>query len=131
MPDEDDEAEKQMESVKHKFELEISERMLHDQVTAAIEGGVNYWARVDVGEHQAGWRNYLTASFYPTEAQDRGVIVRKGKRYQLSIEKLLAGLRVLAEKYPRHFAAIMDESGDATTGEVLVQCAIFGDIVFG
>ncbi len=34
--------------------FKLSEGTFHDQVTSAIEGGSNYWARIDVGEHQPG-----------------------------------------------------------------------------
>lgn len=93
----------------------------HDQVTAAIEGGSNHWARIDVGAHQLGWRNYFTAKF----TEDNG------QAYELSLDKLKAGIQVLATKYPHHFVDIVRETGDATTGDVLVQCALLGDIVYG
>lgn len=40
------------------------------------------------------------------------------------------GLTVLAEKYPWHLADIMADNADATTGDVLVQCALLGDIEY-
>jgi hypothetical protein len=42
-----------------------------------------------------------------------------------------AGLQVLATKYPHHFADIVVDNSDCTTGDVLVQCALFGEIVYG
>ncbi len=103
------------------IKFKLSEGTFHDQITAAIEGGSNYWARINVGKHQPGWRNYFTARF----TEDTG------QTHELSLDKLKAGLQVLAEKYPHHFKDIIQESGDATTGDVLVQCALFGDIVYG
>jgi hypothetical protein len=32
--------------------------------------------------------------------------------------------------YPKHFAAVMDESGDADTADALVQCVLFGRVVY-
>lgn len=101
----------------------LSVDTLQSNVVAAIEGGSNYWAHIDAGEHQAGWENYLTAKFKDREGG--------GKTHRLSIDKLKKGLTVLAEKYPWHFQDIIRESGDATTGDVLVQCALLGDIVYG
>lgn len=106
--------------------FKFSEGTFHDQITAAIEGGSGYWARIDVGEHQPGWRNYFTAKF--GEYDRNGRIFRW---HELSLDKLKAGLQVLATKYPHHFIDIVRETGDATTGDVLVQCALLGDIVYG
>lgn len=39
--------------------------------------------------------------------------------------------RILATKYPHHFCDILKDGGDATTGDVLIQCALFGEIVYG
>jgi hypothetical protein len=113
------------------IKFRLSEGTFHDQVTAAIEGGSNYWARVDVGEHQPGWRNYFTAKFTIIEISDEKAGAIKGQTYELSLDKLKAGLQVLAEKYPHHFGDVIREMGDATTGDVLVQCALFGEIVYG
>lgn len=112
--------------------ITINERMLHDQIVSAIEGGSNYWARINVGKHEPGWRNYFTASFTVMEP---GGKLKDGTElkgtYKLSIAKLIEGLGVMAEQYPRHFADVIGETGDATTGDVLVQCALFAEIIFG
>lgn len=109
----------------------LSEGAFHDQVTAAIEGISGSWARIDVGEHQPGWRNYFTARFTVIEISDEAKGAIKGQTYELSLDKLKAGIQVLASRYPHHFSDIVCEKGDAITGDVLVQCALFGDIVYG
>lgn len=98
----------------------FTERTFHDHVTSAIEGGSNYWARINVGKHQRGWRNYFTAKF----TEDNG------KTHELTLDKLKTGMQVMALKYPHHFKDVIQNSGDATTGDVLVQCALFGEIVY-
>lgn len=110
----------------------INEGMLHDQLVSAIEGGSNYWARINVGKHEPGWRNYFTAEFTVTEPGGKatnGTPIEG--TLKMSIPKLIEGLKVLATKYPHHFSDVINESGDATTGDVLVQCALFGEIIFG
>lgn len=110
--------------------FKLSEGTFHDQITSAIEGGSNYWARIDVGEHQPGWRNYFTARFTVTEVSDKAKGAIKGRTYELSLDKLKAGIKVMASKYPDHFNDVIREMGDEITGDVLVQCALFGDIVY-
>ena len=116
---------------KHSLTIEISEQNLWYQVTAAIEGGSAYWATIDVHRHKTGWENYFTATFKVHEDSDETKGAIHGTSYTLSMPKLLKGLQVLATKYPHHFCDILKEDGDATTGDVLVQCALFGDIVYG
>jgi len=111
--------------------IEVTEQNLHDQVTAAIEGGSRYWATINVHMHQLGWANYFTATFKIHEGSDEVAGAIHGKSYTLSVRKLMKGLAVLAAKYPHHFCDILNENGDATTGDVLVQCALFGEIVYG
>jgi hypothetical protein len=41
------------------------------------------------------------------------------------------GLQVMATKYPRHFADVMTENDDAVTADVFMQCALFGEIIYG
>lgn len=111
--------------------FQLSEGTFHDQITSAIEGGSNYWASINVGEHQPGWLNYFTAKFTVTEISDEKAGAIQGQTYELSLDKLKAGLQVLATKYMHHFKDVIDGTGDTTTGDVLVQCALFGEIVYG
>ena len=49
---------------------------------------------------------------------------------EVTLETLQDSVRILAEKYPHHAMDLLGDSGDVITGLVLVQCAVFGDIVF-
>lgn len=49
----------------------------------------------------------------------------------LTRKKLLKGLGVMAQKYPRHYGNWLAGQDDAETGDVFIQCALFGEIVFG
>lgn len=110
--------------------FKLNEGMLHGHVVAAVEGKSNRWARIDVGEHQPGWRNYLTAKFTITQNSNGTAGAVQGQTYELSLDKLKTGLAVLATEYPHHFKNIIAEDGDSTTGDMLVQYALFGTIVY-
>lgn len=109
----------------------LSEGTFHDQVTTSVEGGSNYWAHIDVGKHQPGWRNYFTTKYTIIGDSDEKAGAIQGETYELSLDKLKAGLEIVADKYLHHFKDIIGETGDATTADVLVQCALFGKIVYG
>lgn len=46
-------------------------------------------------------------------------------------ETLVEGLKIMAAKYPRQFADFLLGNGDGSTGDVFLQCVVFGDVVFG
>jgi hypothetical protein len=46
-------------------------------------------------------------------------------------EQWASELRFMAERYPRKFAELVDGTGDATTGDVLIQLAAFGELRYG
>ena len=54
-----------------------------------------------------------------------------GERHELTSDKVAKGLEVLKAKIPHQFKAAVDGNDDATTGDCLVQCALFGDVIFG
>lgn len=53
------------------------------------------------------------------------------KRYRLDKAALEKGIKVMAEKFPRHFSDFLTENDDAITGDVYVQCCCFGDVIYG
>ncbi len=49
----------------------------------------------------------------------------------LDYAAVLRGVKIMAETNPRHFGDMIGEGGDSITGDVLIQCAVFGYVVFG
>ena len=56
----------------------------------------------------------------------------KHYRYRLDRASVEKGLQALAlsEKYAHHFADIVKDNHDAITGHVLIQFALFGNVIF-
>jgi hypothetical protein len=44
---------------------------------------------------------------------------------------MIKGLELMKEKFPKHYADLMNEDDDAVTADVAVQMMLFGEIVFG
>ena len=53
------------------------------------------------------------------------------QRHVLDLPKLKRGLRTMIQKYPKHWAMFVDENYDANTGDVFLQCAVFGEVIYG
>lgn len=49
----------------------------------------------------------------------------------LDLAALASGLSTMAALYPRHFADFLAGEEDATTGDVFLQCCLYGTVLFG
>jgi len=50
---------------------------------------------------------------------------------RLDLDAIKKGLQIIAEKYPRHMGDFLNENDDADTGDVFLQCCLFGDAIYG
>ncbi len=125
---------------------EVPEEKVQNLLTNGFDHGIAYWAMVQedsgVDENpEAEWRSDLplnggwviledsTGEGFPEEGEGNPFEVEGG--VILNRESVERGLQVLASKYPRHFGDMMSENDDAYTADALIQCAVFGDIIFG
>lgn len=51
--------------------------------------------------------------------------------YTLDLKAIKRGLEVMAEKFPTHFADVLTENDDDNTGDVFLQCALLGNVIYG
>lgn len=133
-----------------KVEIEVSLQVISDTLCSAFEGGSNYWYHIDefiqpplltflsdralsnlTGAPARVFRHLdfplnEGGSLTISDKEDRTAPART-----LNLATIATGLKVMAEKYPRHFADMMNEDGDAETGDVLLQCCLFGEVVYG
>lgn len=54
----------------------------------------------------------------------------KPEIFELRLDVITRGLDVLATRYPRHFADLVNENCDAITADVLLQCCFFGELLY-
>lgn len=118
---------------------------------SGFEGGSGYWARIE--EYKApeeivelnnfdmfedGERVVFPHIHYPL-SKGGAVIIRdtlceivgNDKLYTLDFEAVQRGLKLMAEEFPLHFGNWMSGNGDAITGDVFLQLATLGDIIYG
>jgi hypothetical protein len=104
-----------------KIEIEISDKNIRDIISGA---NVAYWAGQTRDPKKQLWQpQKLTLRI--TDVHDDGTTVT------LKAEDFRRGLEVIAAEYPHHLQSILDENWDSTTGDVLIQCAMFGEIKYG
>ncbi len=106
--------------------IEIAEQRIADTLGDA---DISYWGDVSEWDENSALevvQGKKEIFIIPNEPEDKEYVKRT-----LSRESILAALPIIAEKWPWHFKDILDETGDATTGDVLIQVAVLDDIVFG
>lgn len=122
--------------------------MLSGLLCAAFEGGSNYWYSIERYEFPEGveykdfqeggsltnpgtyWHPSQLIPLHPGCA----VIITdtvQGGEHKLDREKLNKGLGMMASLHRRHFDDLISGQDDADTGDVFLQCCLFGDVYYG
>lgn len=117
-----------MEPVALKVNIVVPVERVHDLLTCAVENGTAYWCCWDhlpykYNQERRDWDLRLPVGIVD-ELDDN-------KRYDVTWNKLAKGLQVMADKYDWHFQDFMAENEDIITGDVFLQCALFGEIRYG
>src|SRR4029077_13030637 len=110
------------------------DQMMSDLLCSAFEGGSNYWCQVKELVYPEG---KTEADFtYLFELPFKGGAVKvtadgERKVYTLDRKALDQGWVTFRDDCARHYADAMCDTADAITGDVFLQCCLFGEIVFG
>lgn len=121
--------------------LTLPEDRIADLLCSGFEGGISYWAYI-VGDRKPRsvvdlgprWDDGIFPHVHFPLSRGGAVTVcdlQTEKKHTLDLGAIRRGLRVMAEKFPRHFGDWLAENDDATTGDVFIQCCLLGDIVYG
>lgn len=118
--------------------IKVENKRLEDLLTNALEGGSNYWYFLKSGNYPKGeTKESLGIEFVHIELPFKGGSLTIGDLEASMPDKILdmkaieKGLWIMAEKYPNHFSDFISENDDATTGDVFLQCCLYGEVVFG
>lgn len=108
---------------------EVAHQLLVDLLVTAAEGGSNYWASFSRAPGEA--HDYTAVTLTEHDAHgDAPPLVRR-----VDAADLLAGLQALTvAKFPsaaQHLRDALAEDGDAITADVVLQLAVFGDLIYG
>lgn len=123
-----------------KLTIDVSNTVIANVLCCAFEGGVGYWCCIvdhlkpTVVWSHPDWREVFPHVHYPLSYGGGLVLLdeEEDTKYQLTRVEIQQGLKVMHQKYPRHFADMLDESRcDAVTGDVFLQCSLFGEVIYG
>jgi hypothetical protein len=131
------------QSFKVTTEVEIPIERVADMLCCAFEGGSNYWYHIKVKKapEQFTFRYMPDLMEKPTSYTDfptnEGGYLIVGDDEEsmpdgmLDLGTIRTGLEVMADKYARHFQDLLNENDDADTGDVFLQCCLYGEVIFG
>lgn len=125
--------------------IPLTLEQISDVLCSALEGGSNYWYVIE---------EYVTPPTWEFESEPKcgdghhwpqdfplnpgGALIisdkddfEQGSITRLDLEAIQKGLAILGEKYPHILSNILAENADADDGDALLQCSLFGDIIYG
>ncbi len=121
-----------------KIQIEINEETISDTLCSAFEGGSNYWLRSTRSEVNGDRPSKVYRHDVPLIEGGRVICTldeahdKSGQtEYVLDRAALERGIQVMREKHAKHFGDMLAENGDADTGDVFLQCCLFGTVVYG
>ena len=123
-----------------KVTREIPQQRVEDLLCCAFEGGSGYWCCILDYENPDNVE--VTYKHTQLPLTERGAVIcvesndfppesEENQRWRLDREAVARGLQLMAEKYPNHFGDFANENEDAITGDVFLQLALFGELVYG
>jgi hypothetical protein len=128
------------------IEINFPEQMLLDQLVTAVEGGSNYWANFSIpkefgGETQTSKEYKFVRVILDREAEAglQKEIYDRVNESIIGVETIALGVERLARAvsfnaFPSARNCLADfilEEGDASTADVILQLALFGEVVYG
>ena len=118
--------------MKVKTEIEVTKEQLEDLLCSAFEGGSNYWIDYAKWHEANGTRaEYIFEVPFTPNNYVEILPIEEEKSVQLTYDSLKKGLDIMAEKYPHHMSNLISDNADAETGDVYLQCCVFGEAIYG
>lgn len=106
---------------------EVTDKDIANLLDEASRGST-YWASEvsDLG-YESVVKNILTGKkvFTIKDYEDNDKI------YQLNLDAIKSGLEIMADKFPKVFAEVLLDNTDAGTGDIFLQCALLGEVLYG
>ena len=118
-----------------KLKISVTNEDIDDIMVTALEGGINYWC------DKATVIGAPLGEFASEQISHGGTLklhdMEDNKNYLLTIDMLLKGIKMAIEdcyfsEYDWHNGKELDTCNvDANVADVIIQLAIFGDVVYG
>jgi hypothetical protein len=122
---------------------QINKNDVASLISSALEGGSNYWCIIRKSKSVEPlpidlFKWDLVGDFWhilwPLSRGGRLYIESVEDMYHngyLDLDSCKRGLMLMAQKHPRHWSDFVSGNWDAETGDVFLQLALFGELIYG
>jgi hypothetical protein len=128
--------------VKISIKQEVKLTRIADLLCSALEGGSSYWCDINWQRSTAPpkiapeiKKEFGESKHISWPLSDNGhlcvVDLTDDEEYFLDLPLIVVGLQAMADKYPKHFADLLNEDEDADTADTFLQCCLFGEERYG
>ena len=79
-------------------------------------------------------KGVMVYDLYDEDAEDFDGDVKdfpESAKHHITIVEVQKGLELMRDQYPRHYADLVEENDDLITGDVWLQLAVFGELIYG
>lgn len=113
--------------------VNIPTSRVKDILISALEASCGYWCKeTKYSDVPKGMDVYdMMLAGVSTSWMEFRLILDDDKLVTFTVDAIPKGLKIMAEKYPRHFGDFISENDDAITADVFFQCCLLGEIVYG
>lgn len=117
--------------------IDISDQQISDQLCNALEGGSNYWYFLpDLTMLDSDTKLPLVDRIMNALNQGKSIPIydledEEIKLGDLNLKGIEKAFNIMDELFPHTLEEIIHESGDVDTGDIFLQLAVMGEIVFG
>lgn len=130
-------------SIDLEVRINVSKERIFDLLLCALEGGSNYWCFIAEFVYPEGHTMESLGLEYEAELPlvDGGFLImcdieeyhdeEKTEVWGLDLPAMIEGLKLMSEKYPRHFDDFMTGDEDADTGDIFLQLSLFKEVRYG
>ena len=117
-----------------KYNIELTAQERQDLFVTAVEGGISYWAMAGSIKSSADgmWTVIRLHEDDGEETNPDLAINDRTDMFRIDDWVMQMGLDRLAKsRYQHHITDVVNDNADAGTADVIVQMALFGDILYG
>ena len=112
--------------------LEFREEDINDLMVTALEGGINYWCRkAKIVKIPEGVDEILASDVISKNGILELYDAESSDKWELTLEKFMKGVKFVCEREGYSSVEDLMDNYDADTADIIVQYAIFNEIVFG
>lgn len=119
--------------------VKVSQQRIEDLLCNALEGGSNYWYMIDSFNYPEGQTQESLGLEFPhielplVPGGSLTISDKEDAQTKATLDKAacIKGLEAMARDEARHFGDWLAENDDATTGDVFLQCALWGKVIYG